>query len=107
MHYWHWEVLNHSRFALRRYTVKALGVFTVVAAGNHKDNACNYEPACRDDVITVGAYDVNHNRAAFSNYGNCVDAWGPGEFIWSSKACEDASLIGCVDNVHYGIDRGT
>ena len=98
MHHWHWILLNQSRFALRRYTVKELGVFTVVAAGNKHDNACHYSPACRKDVITVGNYDNTHTRRFDSNYGNCVDAWGPGTDMVSSKA---------GDTEEYGIDSGT
>ena len=66
--------------------MKDLGGISVVAAGNEHENACNHSPACFSDVITAGAYDDTHTKAGFSNYGNCVDAWGPGTDIVSSTA---------------------
>ena len=97
------EVVNVSHSVLRRYTVLDKGVVTVVGAGNENDNACTHSPACFPNVITVGAYDVHHNRAQFdskkaSNYGDCVNAWGPGLNIYSSMA---------GNKHHYGIDSGT
>lgn len=65
--------------------ILALGGITVVAAGNSNNNACDSSPACLSTVITVGAYDSAHTRSSFSNYGTCVDAWGPGSNIRSSK----------------------
>ena len=60
------------------------GVITVVSAGNEGEDACSHSPACHTGVITVGSYDIDHHRAWDSNWGRCVDAWGPGEDILSS-----------------------
>ena len=98
------EVVNLSHSVLRRYTVLVKWrVVTVVSAGNDNDNACTRSPACFDSVITVGAYDVHHNRAQFdskkaSNYGDCVNAWGPGLNIYSAKAS---------NTEEYGMKSGT
>jgi len=66
----------------------AKGVFYALAAGNEAQDACNVSPARagnRRGIMTVGAIDVNHNEASFSNYGRCVDIWAPGVAIPSSK----------------------
>jgi len=59
-------------------------IVVVVAAGNSNDNACNYTPAAAYFAVTVGATDLNDNKAYFSNYGNCVNIYAPGHNIISS-----------------------
>ena len=63
--------------------VKA-GVVMVVAAGNENANACNVSPASSTSSITVAASDNTDTRATFSNYGTCVDIYGPGVAITSA-----------------------
>jgi len=67
----------------------AQGAIIVTAAGNNDDDACSYSPSCSNYVITVGAYDYTGTRwtaaSSGSNYGDCVDTWGPGHKILSSK----------------------
>eukprot|EP01084_Bolivina_argentea_P258730 436316_1 len=60
------------------------GGIPVVAGGNENVDACNVSPAYSTNAITVGAFDSSRRKAWFSNWGNCVDIWGPGEQIWSS-----------------------
>ncbi|WP_084472083.1 S8 family peptidase [Haloglycomyces albus] len=65
----------------------ANGVTVVAAAGNDGDDACNYTPAKFDNVITVA--NSNQNDARYtgygtSNYGTCVDVFGPGTDILSA-----------------------
>ncbi|KAL2063402.1 hypothetical protein VTL71DRAFT_5207 [Oculimacula yallundae] len=62
----------------------AKGITVVVAAGNDNANAANYSPASETLAITVGAIDINDNRASFSNYGSVVDIFAPGVNILSS-----------------------
>jgi len=62
----------------------AKGVTVVVAAGNDGANAANYSPASEPLAITVGAIDINDNRASFSNYGSVVDIFAPGVNVLSS-----------------------
>ena len=71
------------------------GGIIVVSAGNDHTDACNYEPSNSPYVITVGNYDNNWKREKSSNYGNCIDTWGPGTNIYS------AFFYG------YGYDTGT
>ena len=63
---------------------KSIGGIVVVAAGNSDDDACYYGPAYATDAITVGSYTSNYTRSYFSNYGDCIDSWGPGSNIYSS-----------------------
>ncbi|CAM9181217.1 unnamed protein product, partial [Ectocarpus fasciculatus] len=60
------------------------GLNMLVAAGNDDSNACNYSPASASSAVTVGASDINDNRASYSNYGKCLDIFGPGSSITSA-----------------------
>ncbi len=60
------------------------GVFVTVAAGNDNIDACKTSPASAGWVMAVGATTVYDNRAAFSNWGKCVDISAPGYGIWST-----------------------
>lgn len=62
------------------------GITTVVAAGNSYADACNYSPASAPEAITVGATDRFDSKAAFSNFGDCVDIFAPGVSIPSANA---------------------
>lgn len=72
------QAMNDAIAAARK-----AGVVTVVCAGNDKKDACGYSPADSPHAITVGATDKNDNVASFSNYGKCVDIYGPGVAIIS------------------------
>lgn len=60
------------------------GVLMVVAAGNDNSDACNYSPASEPTAVTVAASDINNARASYSNFGDCVDIFGPGSSITSA-----------------------
>jgi subtilisin family serine protease len=60
------------------------GITVVVAAGNSAADACGYSPAAVVDAITVGATQSDDNRAAYSNYGSCLDVFAPGSNIQSA-----------------------
>jgi subtilisin family serine protease len=60
------------------------GVFLAVAAGNSSADACNYSPASAANATTVGSTASNDTRSSFSNYGSCVDIYGPGSSITST-----------------------
>lgn len=75
----------------------AAGVTMVVAAGNGNVDACTASPAREVTAITVGATDSTDARAAFSNYGNCVDIFAPGVSITSdgiATATSTATMSG-------------
>nr|XP_002738228.2 PREDICTED: cuticle-degrading serine protease-like isoform X1 [Saccoglossus kowalevskii]XP_006820766.1 PREDICTED: cuticle-degrading serine protease-like isoform X2 [Saccoglossus kowalevskii]XP_006820767.1 PREDICTED: cuticle-degrading serine protease-like isoform X3 [Saccoglossus kowalevskii] len=60
------------------------GYTASIAAGNENQDACNTSPARVEDAITVGATDVNDNRAGFSNWGSCLDIFAPGVAVRSA-----------------------
>jgi len=60
------------------------GVHFAVAAGNDNRDACDYSPAAAELALTVGASTITDERAYFSNYGKCVDIFGPGKDITST-----------------------
>ncbi|HEX2208086.1 MAG TPA: S8 family serine peptidase [Longimicrobium sp.] len=62
----------------------ASGVTYAIAAGNDNWDACSYSPASTPAAITVGSTDSNDARSWFSNYGTCVDLFGPGGSITSA-----------------------
>lgn len=65
------------------------GVTWVIAAGNNNDNACNYSPSSTPAAITVAASDINNAKAYFSNWGPCVDLYGPGVNVTSDWYTSD------------------
>ncbi|ORY55301.1 subtilisin-like serine protease [Pseudomassariella vexata] len=60
------------------------GLHFAVAAGNDNADACNYSPAAAGKAMTVGASALDDSRAYFSNWGKCVDIFGPGLSIKST-----------------------
>ena len=69
------------------------GVLVVAAAGNQASSAPAY-PAAQPEVISVGAVDMQGNRAAYSNYGSTVDLMAPG-----GDTTVDSNGDGYVDGV--------
>ncbi|TXH77770.1 MAG: S8 family peptidase, partial [Lysobacteraceae bacterium] len=65
-------------------TMVNAGVTVVVAAGNNNASACNYSPARAPAAITVGSTTSTDARSSFSNFGTCVDIFGPGSSITSA-----------------------
>ena len=61
----------------------AAGAVIVAGAGNNGSTQLFY-PAANANVISVGAFDEDHLRASFSNYGSWVDVSAPGNVIMSS-----------------------
>jgi len=59
------------------------GVTFAIAAGNSNADACTSSPARVASAITVGATTSTDARASFSNFGTCVDIFGPGQSITS------------------------
>lgn len=62
----------------------AAGLLHVVAAGNDDDDACASSPAHVAQALTVGATADDDDRAFFSNQGDCVDLYAPGQDILSA-----------------------
>ncbi len=63
----------------------AAGIFVAAAAGNDNRPACEVSPASASAALVVAATDRSDTRAAFSNYGSCVDLYAPGVGISSTS----------------------
>jgi len=77
-------------------TVKNLGGLLFWAAGNEGRNLTGPDRDA-DDVIIVGATTSGDGRASFSNFGNYVDLFAPGDAIfstWNSSNSSYAILSG-------------
>jgi subtilisin family serine protease len=59
------------------------GVFVAVAAGNDNVDACTASPASATGAFTAAASEKTDAKASYSNWGNCVEAYGPGSAIVS------------------------
>lgn len=59
----------------------SMGVPVVVAAGNERDDACDYSPSRSQYAITVGGTARGDVLYDFSNGGSCVDIFAPGQSI--------------------------
>lgn len=71
----------------------AAGLVIVAGSGNNGSTQFFY-PAALPNVVSVGAFDEDHRRASFSNYGSWVDIAAPGNVIMSSyplSACGGSS----------------
>ncbi|KAF3925756.1 Cerevisin [Dactylellina cionopaga] len=69
-------------------TALAAGIHIVTAAGNDHSDSCGYYPGAFNQqegakaAINVGATNIKDSRATFSNYGNCIDIYAPGEDVF-------------------------
>lgn len=60
------------------------GAFVAVAAGNEAQDASNSSPASAPQACTVGAVNNRDAMASFSNFGELVDIFAPGQDITSA-----------------------
>lgn len=80
--------------AVQRLTER--GFVVVAAAGNGKRDACRTSPARAEHAITVGATNRDDRRAAFSNFGDCVDIFAPGKDVVSALPRELGTALGTM-----------
>ena len=65
----------------------AAGIHFSVGAGNDNEDACGSSPSrisTSSDVISVGSTNAQDLRSPFSNFGECVTVYAPGETITST-----------------------
>ncbi|WP_433350189.1 proprotein convertase P-domain-containing protein [Micromonospora sp. CA-111912] len=67
------------------------GVTYGVAGGNESTDACTKSPASTPTAITVGATTSTDAKASYSNYGTCLDIFGPGSSITSAWNTSDTA----------------
>lgn len=65
--------------------VTEAGILPVIAAGNSAKDACGVSPASATKVLTVAASNQWDEETSFSNWGECVSLYAPGEAIVSAK----------------------
>lgn len=73
--------------------VRAAGVLVVAASGNENSSASSF-PAAYRNVLSIGAVDLNRNRAPYSNFGPTLDLMAPG-----GNTSVDLNRDGFVDGV--------
>lgn len=89
-----WGLQGRSR-AVDQVILMALeaGIHVSVAAGNDGADACLSTPSHNGGpnsaVVTVGSVDIDNRVSSFSNIGECVDIFAPGEDILSAWATGD------------------
>ena len=75
-------------------------LLVVQSAGNERQDACGHAyptTATNDGILVVGGFDENERQAApydnrpwgsilqaGSNFGSCVEVWGPSQHVWST-----------------------
>jgi hypothetical protein len=68
----------------------AAGITFMASAGNSNADACNQSPARLAAAITVGSINpATDTRASDSNFGTCLDLFGPGVGIESAGIAND------------------
>jgi len=75
---------------------KTMGIVFVAASGNDATLASHNSPGHVPEIITVGAYDINHAFAPYSNHGPMVDLLAPG-----------SNIVSCAVGGGYKVLSGT
>lgn len=73
------------------------GLILTASAGNEGVNACSKVPAKYKGVIAVGATTAQDMAAPYSNTGECLDFFAPGDRItsaWSNNEADRATISG-------------
>ncbi|WEW59144.1 S8 family peptidase [Emydomyces testavorans] len=71
----------------------AAGITHVAAAGNSYNTTADTTPGGISEIITVGALQQDNTRAPFSNYGQGVDIFAPGDDILSLYKGSNEAII--------------
>jgi len=69
------------------------GMAVIVAAGNEGADACDFSPANVEEALTVGSVGSSGSTSSFSNTGECVNIFAPGEQIVTASHQSDSALV--------------
>lgn len=72
---------SSTAFRVAIAEANAMGIPVVVAAGNHRQDACRYSPAQSYHAITVASSTAGDYPSFFTNYGSCVNIFAPGSNV--------------------------
>jgi len=73
--------------------IKSIGGLMIWAAGNWGQNM-NMNDRDADDVLVIGATDINDNKASWSNHGRFVDFVAPGVTVYTPSHTGDSAYRG-------------
>ncbi|KAL0088474.1 serine protease [Phycomyces blakesleeanus] len=78
--------ITTSTKALNKAVIEGIygGVTIIVPAGNDGQSACDYSPPSVTAAIKVGSSTYYDKKSLFSNNGNCVNIYAPGQSIISA-----------------------
>lgn len=68
-------------------------IVVVSSSGNDSIDACEKSPASASTSITVGSSTYDDEVSLFSNYGQCIDLYAPGQQITSSWIRSNSDLV--------------
>ena len=69
-----------------------MGIPIVAAAGNDRNDACNYSPGSTPEVITVAGSASGDDVYYNTNCGSCVDIFAPGSYVIAADySCNECS----------------
>jgi len=86
--------LANPAFKLAVDNLRAVGIATVIAAGNNGNTGGISYPGCISSVISVGATNDNDQVASFSDRASWLSVFAPGVSIYSSVPGGFANLSG-------------
>lgn len=73
--------------ALKKLT--EAGVHVIVAAGNDDVDSCQGSFSGNKPIFVVGSSNSRNDRSSFSNWGECLDLYAPGEWIEAADYKKD------------------
>lgn len=76
--------------------ISSHGVIVVSPAGNLHDQSCRYSPGSSKSTINVGSVDKHAGVSEFSNHGDCVRIFAPGEDVLGESNAAGTSLSAAI-----------
>ncbi|HNQ68835.1 MAG TPA: S8 family serine peptidase, partial [Bacteroidales bacterium] len=73
-----------------------LGIVFIASMGNDNNQFITNCPACIENVVAIGATNIDNEIAPFSTLGTYMDFWAPGQDIISTYSASQNAYI-CLD----------